>query len=162
MASRIEHRAEFTAPAATVHARLVDRAFLEERLRVLGGKDAALVSYTETGGAVEYRLRQGIDAARLPSIVRSLVKGDLVVERTETWRPDGDAFAGTTAASVAGVPGEIKGTYRLADAAGGSALRTDAEVKVRVPLIGGKIESVIAEQVRRLLASEAEFAATRV
>ncbi|WP_018684807.1 DUF2505 domain-containing protein [Actinokineospora enzanensis] len=159
MTSRIEHRAGFPAPAATVHARLVDQGFLRERLRALGGQDAALVAYTTDGTTVGYTLRQGIPAAKLPSVVRGLVKGDLVVERSETWRPHGDEFVGTTAAAVAGVPGEIRGRYRLADTAAGSELRTDAEVKVRIPLVGGKIESVIAEQVRTLLANEAAFAA---
>ncbi|PPK64566.1 DUF2505 domain-containing protein [Actinokineospora auranticolor] len=159
MASRIEHRASFRAPAATVHARLVDQAFLRDRLRTLGGTDAALVEHKANGDGVAYKLRQGIESALLPSIVRTLVKGDLVVERLETWRPDGAGFAGTTSATVAGIPGEIRGTYRLVDVADGSELRTDAEVKVRVPLVGGKIESVIAEQVRKLLASEAAFAA---
>src|SRR6266498_3567651 len=34
----------------------------------------------------------------------------------------------------------------------------DAEVKVGIPLIGGKIEKVVAEQVTKLLAAEAEYA----
>ncbi|MDQ3405111.1 MAG: DUF2505 domain-containing protein [Actinomycetota bacterium] len=160
MASRIEHRAAFTAPASTAHSALVDRAFLAERLRVLGGKGAALLDYSETGGVVTYRLRQGVDAERLPSVARTVIKGDLIVERTETWRGDGAVFTGTTAATVAGVPGDIKGSYRLADNGPGSELITRAEVKVRIPLVGGKIESVIGEQVTRLLATEAEFAAT--
>ncbi|SDC93369.1 DUF2505 domain-containing protein [Actinokineospora iranica] len=160
MPSRIEHRAEFTAPASRVHAALVDRAFLDERLRVLGGKGAELTAYETTGDGVSYSLRQGLEASRLPSVVRTVAKGDLVVERTETWSPDGSRFEGTTTAAVAGMPGEIKGRFRLTDTPTGSEWRTDAEVKVKIPLIGGKIESVIAEQVRKLLASEAEFAAT--
>ncbi len=159
MASRIEHRAGFTEPAATVHASLIDRAFLAERLRVLGGKGAELISYDSSGSEVTFRLRQGLDAAHMPSVVRTVVKGDLVVERTESWRSDGQAFTGTTTASVAGLPGDIRGRFRLADTAAGSEWHTDAEVKVKVPLVGGKIEKVVAEQVRKLLVSEAEFAA---
>ena len=34
---------------------------------------------------------------------------------------------------------------------------TAAEVKVGIPLIGGKFEGVIAEQVGKLLAAESEF-----
>ncbi|MGQ0839319.1 DUF2505 domain-containing protein [Actinokineospora sp.] len=159
MGSRIEHRAEFAAPASTVHSSLIDRAFLDERLRVLGGKGAALVAYSAEGGTVTYKLRQGLDNALLPSAARSVIKDDLVVERTESWRPDGAAFAGTTSATVSGVPGDIKGRVRLTDTAVGSDLTTAAEVKVRIPLFGGKIEAVIAEQVGKLLAAEAEFAA---
>ncbi|WP_026425846.1 DUF2505 domain-containing protein [Actinokineospora inagensis] len=159
MTSRIEHRAEFSAPAATVHARLVDRAFLESRLHAVGGKEATLVDHQVTpDGTVRYRLRQTISATDLPSAVRSLIKGDLVVDRTESWQPDGPAFAGTTRATVSGIPGEVTGRYALTDSPSGSHLRTTAEVKVRIPLIGGKIESVIAERVHALLTTEATFA----
>jgi hypothetical protein len=159
MASRIEHRAAFTRPAAEVHATLIDRAFLDARLRDLGGKNATLLDYSATGDTVTFKLRQGVDAQRLPSVVRAVIKGDLIVERTESWRPDGAAFTGSTTADVSAVPGDIRGTFRLAETDGGSQWTTTGEVKVSIPFIGGKIESVIAEQVTRLLAAEAEFAA---
>ncbi|GLW95717.1 DUF2505 domain-containing protein [Actinokineospora globicatena] len=157
MTSRIEHRAAFTAPAATVHARLVDRAFLESRLRAIGGKDATLVDLETTGETVRYRLRQGIDSTKLPSAIRTIVKGDLIVERTETWRPATQGFTGTTKATVTGVPGEVNGTYTLTTTPTGSELHTAAEVKVRIPLIGGKIESAIATHIHDLLTAEAAF-----
>ena len=160
MASRIEHRAAFPVPAKAVHAAFVDREFLAERLRVLGGKDARLIDYTQRGAEVVFRLRQGVDAARLPSVARTVIKGDLVVERTEAWRPDGTGFAGDTTAAVSGVPGDIKGRFALVDSGSGSVWTTSGEVKVRIPFVGGKVESVIAEQVGRLLAAEAEFTAT--
>jgi hypothetical protein len=156
MPTRFEHRASFSAPAATVHATLTDRVFLEERLRKLGGKDAALVEHARDGAEVRLRLRQGVDAERLPSMARTFLKGDLVVEREERWGPDG----GTGRATIVGVPGEISSRARLTDHADGSELVITAEVRVGIPLVGGKIEGVIAEQVARLLTAESEFAGT--
>jgi hypothetical protein len=52
------------------------------------------------------------------------------------------------------VPGEIKSRSRLA----GGELVITAEVRVGIPLVGGKLEGVIAEQVGKLLAAESEFA----
>ena len=46
---------------------------------------------------------------------------------------------------------------RLADTAAGSELVIRADVVVRVPLLGGKIEAVIADQVQQLLAAETAF-----
>jgi hypothetical protein len=46
---------------------------------------------------------------------------------------------------------------RLADASDGSLFEMHADVTVRVPLIGGKIEEIVAEQVRRLLEAETAF-----
>jgi hypothetical protein len=104
-------------------------------------------------------MRQGMDAERLPGAVRTILKGDLVVDREERWRPDGAGFAGTGRVSISGVPGEINSRIRLADLAGGGCeLVNTAEVRVGIPLIGGKLEGVIAEHVGKLLAAEAEFA----
>lgn len=157
MPTRFEHRASFTSPAATVYATLVDRVFLEARLAALGGKGAAVVEYTGSGDEVSYRLRQGLDAERLPGAVRAILKGDLVVERAERWTLDGGTHAATGSATISGVPGEIKNRSRVEAAGDGCALVITAEVKVSIPLIGGKFESVIAEQVGKLLAAESEF-----
>jgi hypothetical protein len=156
MPTRFEHRATFSAPASTVHSTLVDRAFLEERLRVLGGKGATLVDHRDGADGVSLRLRQGVAAERLPGAVRAILKGDLVVEREERWTPDG---AATGRATISGVPGEITSRHRLTDRADGSELVVDAEVRVGIPLVGGKLEGVIAEQVGKLLAAESEFTA---
>lgn len=40
-----------------------------------------------------------------------------------------------------------------------TVLRISGEVIVRIPLFGGKLEAVIAEQVTKLLEREAEFTA---
>jgi hypothetical protein len=155
MPTRFEHRATFSAPAATVYSTLVDRAFLEERLRALGGKGATLVDHSAGDDGVGFRLRQGVDAQRLPGAVRSILKGDLVVEREERWAQEG---TGTGRATISGVPGEITSRSRLIDRGEGSELEITAEVRVGIPLIGGKLEGVIAEQVGRLLTAESEFA----
>ena len=160
MPTRFEHRAPFSAPADTVYSALVDRAYLEERLRDLGGKGAALIEYAGTGDEVSFRLRQGLDGERLPGAVRAILKGDLVVERAERWQLDGGTHAASGGASISGVPGDIRSRTRVEGrAGGGSELVVSAEVKVGIPLVGGKLEAVIAEQVGKLLAAESEFTA---
>ncbi|MGX7824127.1 DUF2505 domain-containing protein [Actinokineospora sp. 24-640] len=156
MASRIEHHAALDAPASRVRAALVSREYLQERLAAIGGPGAALVDLTTAGETVTYRLRQMVPAEHLPSVARSVLRGDLVVDRTETWTT---AFTGTTSAQVSGVPGEITGAHTLTDTDTGCLWRTEGTARVKIPLIGGKIETVIAEQVIRLLATEAAFTA---
>jgi hypothetical protein len=158
MATSLEHRSPFPAPVSTVYPTLVDEAFLRARLNEIGGKDAALLEHTRSGDEVAFTLRQGVEAARLPGAVRSIIGGDLVVERTERWRPDGERYAATTRVTINGVPGEIRGQSRLGDHRDGSLLVVRAEVRVSIPLVGGKLEKVVAEQVGKLLATEAEFA----
>jgi hypothetical protein len=159
MGSRIEHRAEFSAGLAAVVAAVSGEEALLARLEELGGDNAKLLSYTADDSGARFELQHGINAARLPQAVRALHKGDLIVRRNEEWRPDGDGYTGRIDVNVSGVPGEITARTSLNPEGEHVRYRTEGEVTVRIPLFGGKIESVVAEQVTTLLRREAEFTA---
>jgi hypothetical protein len=159
MASRIEHRADFTGDLATVLAAVAGETALRARLEQIGGHAAKLLEHVPAEDGVRYKLQQGISAEKLPQAVRTLHKGDLIVEREQLWKASGDVYLGAATASVNGVPGEITSKTKLSEEGGQTVLRTLGEVKVRIPLFGAKLESVIAEQVTKLLEREAEFTA---
>ncbi|HEX6357274.1 DUF2505 domain-containing protein [Actinophytocola sp.] len=153
MPSRFEHRASLPAPVDTVYSTLVDEAFLTARLKDIGGKGATLLDHRTSEDGATFRLRQGVDAKHLPSVIRSVLSGDLLVEREERWH----GRESTGKATINGVPAEIKSRSRLTPRGDGTELMVSAEVKVSIPLIGGKIEKVVVEQVTKLLAAEAEY-----
>lgn len=159
MASRIEHRTTFSADLATAWDAVAGEEALRERLEQIGGDDAELLEYVAAATGVRYKLRQGISSDKLPSAVRTLHRGDLVVEREQTWTTSGDAYTGEAKASVHGVPGEIIAKTSLTGDGERTTLVNSGHVKVRIPLVGGKLETVIAEQVTKLLEREAEFVA---
>ncbi|MEV7549052.1 DUF2505 domain-containing protein [Amycolatopsis sp. NPDC089917] len=159
MASRIEHRSAFSADLATTFDAVAGEPALRARLEQIGGDDAELLEYAPAEDGVRYKLRQGISSDKLPSAVRTLHRGDLIVEREQTWKTSGTGYAGTATASVSGVPGEITAKTSLTGEGERTTLVNSGEVKVRIPFVGGKLESVIAEQVTRLLEREAEFVA---
>jgi hypothetical protein len=158
MATSLEHRSTFAATTTVVYETLVDKAFLTARLRDIGGKNAALLDHSREGDRITFRMRQGVDASRLPSAIRSILKGDLVVEREERWQPSGGEYAGTSRVSISGVPADIQGRSRITGTTDAATLVVTAQVKVSIPLIGGKLEKIVAEQVSKLLAAEAEYA----
>lgn len=155
MARRIEHRTTSTWPVQDVFTALVDESYLRDRLAVLGGTDARLVSYDAADGRTSYQLKQGVSAEHLPSVAKGLLGGDLVIHRAEVWT--GAGTTGTVEVTINGVPGKLDGTLVLADHAGGSSLTLTGQVKVSIPLMGGKLETMIAEQVAKLLDKENEF-----
>lgn len=158
MARPIEHRSEFGFPAERVHAAFTDEAFLRERLAGIGGERSELVSLTVDGDTARAVMRQGIDAEVLPGTVRRVAPNGVLIERTETWSVESNGrYRGAVDATVSGMPGSLTATTSLADTPAGSELVVDGSVKVSIPLVGGKIESVIAEQLGQLLRAEARF-----
>ncbi|WP_216210781.1 DUF2505 domain-containing protein [Amycolatopsis aidingensis] len=162
MASRIEHRAEFPHSVGEVYRTQTDAAALRARLAEIGGQQARLAEHEAGADGVRFTLVQGIPADRLPQVVRSLHRGDLIVHREQRWQRTGadEVYTGTATATVDGVPGRITARTELRTGGEGAVLRTTGEVTVRIPLVGGKLEGVIAEQVTKLLEREAEFTAS--
>jgi Protein of unknown function (DUF2505) len=158
MATSLEHRSSFAATAGVLYETLVDKAFLTARLRDIGGKGAALLEHSSDGDRTTFRMRQGVDAAKLPGAIRKILNGDLVVQREERWRSEDGGYTAASTVKIDGVPGDISARSRIAGKDSGAALAISAQVKVSIPLIGGKLEKVVAEQVSKLLAAEAEYA----
>jgi hypothetical protein len=160
MASRIEHRARFTHTVGEVFAAQTDEHALRARLRDVGGMNPTLTGHVTTADSVRYTLLQGIPAEQLPQLVRTIHSGDITVRREHTWTGSGERYTGTVRVNVSGMPGEITARIELVPDDGGSVQRTHGEVMVRVPLVSGKLEDFVANQVTGLLEREAEFTAS--
>ena len=78
--------------------------------------------------------------------------------QTDSWGPaDGAGIRpGTWKADIPGAPAEVGGTMRIEPAGLGSNYVIDGTVKVKVPLIGGKAETFIAEMTTKLTDREAQ------
>lgn len=160
MARRIPHSVTYPDPVARVHAALTSERYWRDRLEQAGGEHAHVDRVDVGAGTIAVEMTQAIPAAHLPSIVTRIRPGDLTITRTEDWGAlVGDRADGTFTAHVAGLPGELTGTLVLAAAGDGATVTLEGQVQVSIPLLGGKIESVIADQVADLFAHEDEFTA---
>ncbi|MEU7480011.1 DUF2505 domain-containing protein [Lentzea sp. NPDC042327] len=153
MARRIEHHTTSPRSAEEVFGAMVDETHLRDRLAAIGGPNAELISFTSVEGKTSYQLKQGVPAEHLPSVAKAALGGDLVIQRTENWA----AGAGTVEVTISGVPGRLDGAFTITDDGAGSKLTLTGEVKVGIPLMGGKLEKMIAEQVAVLIDKESEF-----
>ena len=158
MATQFEYRSTFSYPADEVYATMVDPDFLRARLDRIGGPGAALLEHSADTDGARYRLRHGVDANALPSLVRGVLPGNLVIERTETWkREDSGSYSGDVVVTIPDTPGSATGGMRLRDTDEGSEHAIRVEVTVKVPIIGGKIEEMVTGHIRGLLESESAF-----
>lgn len=165
MARRIEHRSTSEWPATRLYEALVDPDHLRERLRHLGGTSTELLDHATTPEGVTLRMRQSVAVDRLPPVARSVVGGDLLIDRTETWREAEPGHSvGEVAAEIAGVPCAIAGSMWLRDldppiSGLVSEFVVEGTVRVHIPLVGGKLEDLVVDQVRKLLVAEERFTA---
>jgi hypothetical protein len=158
MSRQIDYRSSSQHSADDVAAVMLDEEYLRARLVQLGGPGARMLAHEATADGGQYTIRHGVDEAALPSVVSSLVSGNLVIQRTESLRRGAPGrWAGDVDVQIPGTPASAVGSLALHDAGPGSVLVVHADVTVKVPFLGGKIEAVIADQVQQLLAAETAF-----
>ena len=129
----------------------VDHAKLES-LRI-GGESG-------NDGTIDVVTLQVIDSHKLPALITQIHRGDLCIRREETWSPvSGGIAMATVGGSIVDAPANVSGSAELSPTAksGGSRLECRITVHVRIPLIGGKLESFIGTRLADLVVAEQRF-----
>ena len=146
MKARLEHH--YDADVETVYALISDPAYIERKYVAIGGRDVA-VDRSESGdGGCEVVTKRTVDID-LPGFAKKVLTPSQSPVQTEKWAP-ADASgvrACTYFVTVPNVPSRVEGTHTLRPAAGGGTDHViDIEAKVSIPLIGGKLEKLAADQ----------------
>lgn len=150
---------DYDGTVEQIHRAFGDQSYWLERLAESGADEATLDSITSgADGGVDVVTTQTMRADRLPGVVAQFHRGDLSFVREEVWTPvrDGKATA-TVKGTIPGAPATLSGTVVLSPTGSGSRLEFTATVEVRIPLVGGKVESFIGSQLVGLLAAEQNF-----
>jgi hypothetical protein len=151
--------AEYEGTVDQVHQAFRDEGYWQERLARSGADEATLDSMTDDGeGGVDVITTQTLRSDRLPGVVAQFHHGDLSFVREERWTAvtDGQASA-VVKGSIPGAPATLTGTAVLTATDSGSRMELRATVEVRIPLVGGKVESFIGSQLVDLLVAEQRF-----
>ena len=154
----IEHSSTVPASADKVHAALTSEQYWKDRIEQIGGPGASLKSVTVGDGTIDVVMTQSVPEEELPSAVTAFKKGDLIIERTESWGQfDGTHAAGTFGATVEGAPARITGTTTHDGKGETTTVALAGTTEVKVPIFGGKIVAMISEQVLALIDNEQDF-----
>ena len=152
MSTRITHELAYDAPASAVYAMLTTPEFREEvcaRMRVL----RASVTVESGPRATTVTIDQVQPATGLPTFATKLVGDEINIVQQEAWTDPSRADVHVT---IPGKPGEMTGTATLTESGGTTTETVELEIRVRIPLVGGKIESLIAEMLLKALRTENE------
>ncbi|HWU21023.1 MAG TPA: DUF2505 domain-containing protein [Nocardioides sp.] len=150
MATRLLHEMVYDAPAQEVAAMLSDPAFREEVCR-----NQRAVSYSVSiEGAVsakKVRIEMAQPTERVPSFAKKFVGATTTVLQTESWS---SPTHGDINVTIPGKPGEMVGTAVLVEKDGVTTETVDLAVKVKIPLIAGKLEELIVKLLTSALKAE--------
>jgi hypothetical protein len=139
------HEISYDAPLADVFAMLSDPAFRQASATATGVISAD-VTIVAKGEGISVRVDQVQPTDGVPGFARKFAGKTTRAVQTEEWvSPAGASILIETP----GKPTSIKGTLSLAESGGRTTETMEVEVKVKVPLIGAKLESVMADLVAK-------------
>ena len=149
---KLTHDLTYDAPAAAVAAMLADPAFREEVVeaqRVL--RHDVQVTGDPAAGSGTVTVEQVQAANGLPSFARKFVGDEIEIVQAEDWT---SSTAAELHVSIPGKPGNMVGTITLSESGGTTTETVDLDISVGIPLVGGKIEGLVADMLLKALRTE--------
>lgn len=153
---------EYEGTVEQVMTAFSDEQYWLARLAEVGVGQSTLDSLEESGdGSVTIASTLVLPREFLPAVATQFLSGDMQIQRRETWNPvTGGSSTGTVGCTIVGAPATMRGSLTLAPRSPGARLDLHATVEVRIPLVGGKLESFIGSQLTNLLIEEQRFTTT--
>ncbi|GAA5143210.1 DUF2505 domain-containing protein [Nocardioides marinquilinus] len=151
MAKTIRHEMHYDASIDQVAAMLADPAFREEVCRSQGVTKVEVDVTPGADGAKQVRIDQWQPTQGVPGFAKKIVGDETNIVQEESWT---SATHGDITVTIPGKPGDMKGTAVLVEDGAGVVETVELTVKVKIPVVGGKLEGLIADLLLKALKAE--------
>lgn len=132
---------------------LRDPEFLRRRCEEAGETAVQVVVREQTNGF--YASVERDKLVELPSFARHVVQPKNRIVDEYQWHSQHDRWHATYSIVISGVAAVVRGHSTLAPSAGGTSHVTSFEVHVRIPLLGAKLESLVADRTEQTFFEQA-------
>ncbi len=141
MTTRIRHSLTYDAPLPDVAAMLADEAFREEVCEATG-MIRHEVTVSGSGPGMHVEIDQVQSSAGVPSYAQRFVGDEINIVQVEDWTAIDTA---DITVSIPGKPGEMSGTITLSQSGPTTTEEIALDIRVGIPLVGGKIEQLVGD-----------------
>jgi len=149
---RFRHVNTYPATIEQVHEMLLDPAFREEVCRAVRAVEHT-VSVDRSTTPATVRVAQTQLARKIPPMAQKLIGETVEIVQDEQWA---SADSARLEVGIPGKPGHLRGTIRLEQVDGEVRQLVEGDLKVAVPLVGGKLEGLIAQLLGKALTAEGQ------
>ena len=151
MSTRIVQELTYEAPLADVAAMLADPAFREEVCVAIRATKYAVTVDGVQGDPMKVRLEYSQPTDRVPGFAKKFVGSEVDIVQAETWT---SPEHGDIEVTIPGKPGSMAGTAVLSEADGVTTETVTLDITVKIPLVAGKIETLIGKILGSALRAE--------
>lgn len=141
------HQGVLPASAAEILPLITDEAYLRSRYAAPELDRFEMRVEQDDAQAFAVTVTRTARPRGLPSFASRLLGERATLVQTTRWNRQGPPYAGEFRFHIEGLPGQVLTRLRLEDQPGGQAvMHSDGQVEAPVPLLGRRIEAMIAER----------------
>ena len=139
-AMRFAHELVYPADAESVFSMLGERAFREEVCQAQGASHCD-IRLESTGTGLDVVVEQRRPTKGVPGFAAKFVGEEIRILTSESWT---DPQTARLEVSVPGRPGRLDGNIKLSTVDGRTVQTVTGEITVAIPLLGNRLEQLIA------------------
>lgn len=147
MATKINLEHKFAKGVDKVWAMYGDRAFFEKKYKATGCTNIQVLDYkkTEKGFSITVKYDAKSDAP-VPDFAKKFMGETVSVTQTDAW--DAATKTGKITTEIKGAPVKVTADMKLEASGKGAVNKMVWTLSCGIPLVGGKLESILAEDVK--------------
>jgi hypothetical protein len=139
---------------------LTDPDFLVDRNIALGDVDSECeTEETASGILVKMKRTRELD---MPAFLSSVLGGNPVFRTEEQWTTVQDHYRGSSTTTVGSHPGSVHTSFTLSPDKKGCVYQISHEAKMKIPLVGRKVEQYIVKKAAEDVKKEMAYLRTRL
>jgi len=135
--------------------------YVQQKYAALGAGALRLLHFECSATLIALELERALplDPARMPAWARRLVGSTLNLRQRSRWRRLGPTqVEAELEIAPLGLPVHAQGHGQISEIAGGSCrMQLSWQLRSALPLLGGRVERLLAEQLKRALAQDHAF-----
>ena len=150
---KFEDKHTFKAPADKLMKMFSDKAYFEQKYKKLGFTNIEVLEHSSNGDNFSITVRYNAkNDAPMPDFAKKFLPTESQVVQTDSWNTK--SKTGSLSIEIKGVPVKINADMKVSDAGAGCANNLSWNLKCGIPLVGGKLEKVIAEDIQAKSAAD--------
>jgi hypothetical protein len=151
-------RYPYTFDSETVFSVFTRKDFIEQKYASVGAENLNFIEYGEKEGTFIIHTTRDI-SANIPGFAKKFLNPTTTIIQKEVWTlTDDPTKKGVVEVQAKGLPMQMKGDIILQPTNDGSENVLTYEIKVSIPLVGGKLASFLDGEGRKTGDKEYEFA----
>jgi len=157
MSKKISRVGKYDASADAIWAMLGEREYVDQKYQALGDISTSVENFEPGEEAASLTVDRQVPAD-LPDFAKKIMGDTNRIVQQESWKASGGGYVCDLKIEFPGKPLHVTGRLEVKPTGDSSAdWHVDMDIKASIPLVGGKLESVVQKETLASLDKEYAF-----